>query len=354
MHTKIFRSALVLPLLWLAGLAAAQALNADWAAGRRIYLEGVLPNGQPLQGVRMDTGAVSGSAAACVNCHRGSGLGQVEGNVAVPPISGRALFGGGDPVAVRLDIRNNRLLTMQHAPYDRAGFAAALRQGVNHAGKTMHALMPRYALDDAAVQALEVYLKSLSTGFSPGAEAEVLYLATVVTPGGDADRKQAMLRTLTTAINQMNVNVLRGRHQKSIAVDERRLGSHRKWQLDVWELTGPSSTWAAQLAERQRARPVFALLSGYSAGEWQPVQDFCETQRVVCWFPSIDQVPQGAEHSAFSLYYSAGIALEAQVMASRLRAGSGRVVQLVAPDAVARAGAAALRRSLSAPGASCA
>jgi hypothetical protein len=46
------------------------------------------------------------------------------------------------------------------------------------------------------------------------------------------------------------------------------------------------------------------------------------------------------------LYYSAGIAVEAQVIAKKLKPASGRVVQLVANDAVARAGAAAIRLAL--------
>jgi hypothetical protein len=131
-----------------------------------------------------------------------------------------------------------------------------------------------------------------------------------------------------------------------IAVEERRLHSRRKWALDLWELSGPSATWAEQLAQRQKQQPVFAIVSGLSNGEWQPVQDFCEANRVGCWFPSVDMVPADAAQSQFSLYFSAGVTTEAQVMASKLKAGSGRVVQLVAPDAVAHSAAAALRQAL--------
>ncbi|MCK7501819.1 MAG: hypothetical protein MZW92_76340 [Comamonadaceae bacterium] len=38
-------------------------------------------------------GVVSGSEAACVLCHRRTGLGSYEGSVIVPPVIGQALFG---------------------------------------------------------------------------------------------------------------------------------------------------------------------------------------------------------------------------------------------------------------------
>jgi hypothetical protein len=91
---------------------------------------------------------------------------------------------------------------------------------------------------------------------------------------------------------------------------------------------------------------VFALVSGLAKDEWQPVQDFCETQRVGCWFPSVDLVPAGAAQSRYSLYFSAGIAMEAEVMARKLATGRGRVLQLVADAPVARGAAAALRSAL--------
>jgi hypothetical protein len=178
---------------------------------------------------------------------------------------------------------------------------------------------------------------------------DTIQLATVIAPGVDARRRQAFINTLTTAVKQMNISVLAsGRRQKLVKVDERRLNSRRKWSLDIWELTGPSSSWGEQLAQRQRDKPVFALVSGLAKDEWQPVHDFCERQRVGCWFPSVDLVPAGAAQSNFNLYFSAGMATEAGVIARKLGANTGRVVQLVAADAVARGAANALRNALAA------
>jgi mono/diheme cytochrome c family protein len=347
MNLKLFLT-LLMPLLAALPATAQTAVDTDEVAvGRRIYLEGLLPDGQLLHGVRLDTGAVDGAAAACVNCHRPSGLGQVEGTVGVPPITGRALFGGGAPVIVRMDRQLDKRLSAQHAPYDNTSFAMALRDGKHLSGRDMHALMPRYTLTDNHLQAIAAYLKTLSTEMSPGVVGDTIHLATVIAPGVDPERRAALIKTLKTAVQQMNVSVLMpGRRQKVVTVEERRLQSRRKWSLDIWELDGPSSSWGEQLAQRQREKPVFALVSGLAKDEWQPVQDFCESQRVGCWFPSVDLVPAGAAQSRYSLYFSAGIAIEADVIASKLGAGSGRVVQLVAADPVARGGALALRAAL--------
>jgi hypothetical protein len=272
----------------------------------------------------------------------------VEGTVGVPPITGRALFGGGAPVIVRMDRLFDKRLSAQHMVYDNTSFATALRDGKHVSGRDMHALMPRYTLTDEQSQAVSAYLKTLSTVMSPGVVGDTIHMATVIAPGVDPDRRQAFIKTLTTAVDQMNISVLMpGRRQKMVTVDERRLQSRRKWTLDIWELNGPSSTWGEQLAQRQREKPVFALVSGLAKDEWQPVQDFCESQRVGCWFPSVDMVPEGAAQSHYSLYFSAGIAIEAEVIARKLGAGTGRVLQLVAADPVARRAAAALRGALS-------
>jgi hypothetical protein len=273
---------------------------------------------------------------------------MVEGTVGVPPITGRALFGGGEPVIVRMDRRFNQSLSIPHPPYDQAALAAAVRDGKFPSGKDLHALMPRYTLTDAQLLAVSAYLKTLSNAWSPGVSADSIHIATVIAPGVTAERRNAFLATMTTLLNQININVKSSHRQKMVSAIERRLGSRRKLALDVWDLSGPPSTWSEQLARRQQENPVFAILSGLSPDEWQPVQDFCESSRVACWFPSVDLVPAGAAKSQFSLYFSAGIDLEAEVIARKLGPTRGRIVQLVAADPVARRGAVALRSALAA------
>ena len=162
---------------------------------------------------------------------------------------------------------------------------------------------------------------------------DALHLATVVTPDAPPDQVDAV------------VGVLR-------AWSASARGAGKAWRLQVWELSGPSATWPAQLETRYRQQPVFALLSGVGAAEWAPVHRFCDTHRVPCVLPSVEVAPQG-QGDYYSVYFSPGVALEAQVLAHHLSAqgdaqGAGtRVVQLYS-DASGRHAAEVLRPRLEA------
>ena len=93
------------------------------AAGRRIYVEGLLPSGQPVTGIRFDGSVISGADAACVSCHRYSGMGGIEGAIAVPPITGKFLFSGENAMAL-LDPRHLQgRHTLQHRHASPSGTA---------------------------------------------------------------------------------------------------------------------------------------------------------------------------------------------------------------------------------------
>ncbi len=319
---------------------AQQDTSASRELGRQIYLFGQRAGGQPLVG-RRGGADLTGAQAACVSCHRRSGLGGVEGVESVPPISGRALFGAGEAVVVRQDKRFSPSISAQHANYDERSFADAVRTGRHISGREMSPLMARYALTDTELQGLGAYLRTLSVAVSPGVTEHEIHLATVIAPGVEPTRKKAFLDTLDAMVNQHNVNVVSGMRQRVSAI-ERRLQTRRSWKLDVWTLTGPKETWAVQLDQWQLKSPVFAVLSGLALDHWQPVQDFCEKSRVACWFPSVDIVPEGAEQGTYSLYFSNGVQLEAEVLLKSWLTGSekpSRVVQLVGSNPRAQAAA---------------
>lgn len=303
--------------------AADKATDALLAAGEALYTRGELSGGQALMGRRVDGSTLRGADAACVSCHQRSGLGSVEGQIFVPPITGRALLGQGAPVVVRVNRRLNATVSSPHAGYTQAQLATLLRDGVTPDGQSLHALMPRFDLDAQAQAGLTTYLQTLSAENSPGADAQTVHLASVVAPGMDPIKEAAWVQTLQILVSQHNLLVNSGLRQK-ISATERRLQSRRRWSLSIWKLAGPSATWGAQLQAWHQAQPVFALLSGYGRHVWQPVQDFCDSQQVVCWFPSLAQPPLNAAQSPFSLYFSNGLALQASAVALRMKTQAER------------------------------
>ncbi len=66
--------------------------NADLDSGRRIFREGLLQDGTPIEASREAGVQLKGKEAACINCHRQSGMGRLEGRVFVPPITEAFLF----------------------------------------------------------------------------------------------------------------------------------------------------------------------------------------------------------------------------------------------------------------------
>ncbi|MFA6971922.1 MAG: c-type cytochrome [Gallionella sp.] len=290
--------------------------------GRRIYLEGILPSGAALTGTRFGNTMVSGASVACVNCHRRSGMGQVEGDIQVPPITGNFLFATGkDKQLATMDPRVSKRFNQAHDPYTDASLANAILHGTNNRDQQMNVAMPRYNMSESELKALTAYLKQLSSHWSPGVTESSIRFAMVITPDVDPVRRRVLIDMMRTIFHQKNGSTVIAskpgaarRHMTSAA--ELVLGTERNWTLDVWELQGAQETWGEQLAARYRSQPVFALVSGLTNSTWQPVHDFCEREQVPCWFPSVD-LPVITQ-SQYSFYFSGGVMLEADVLARHL------------------------------------
>jgi len=297
--------------------------------GRRIYLEGRLPDGSAARAIGAG-GEVSGSEAACVRCHQRSGLGSREGEQPISPITGPILFTkpksswpvriGRKPTAI-MPSRNEARLA-----YDDASLARAIRSGVDSSDQTLDVLMPRYELGNADLQALTAYLRELGAQPPPGVAEKTLHLATIVTPDAPAERRQEVVEALA-------------------AWSARKPLSNLSLPLQVWQLEGEATSWGAQLLEHYRQQPVFAVLSGAGGANWQPVAQFCEQQTVPCLFPIIDSAPAEPK-PYYTMYLDTGLPLEAGVLAEYLGAPvrrPARLVQLV--DSPAAQGAAQLLQS---------
>jgi Cytochrome c len=313
----------------LAGLAAPSRPAAAPAgdAGESIYLRGALGSGAPLEGTRAGGVATTGADAACVNCHQRSGLGSVEGGVSIPPVMGEYLFHSRAGDADEAELPYVESLHGNRDPYTEATLARAIREGLDSEDRPLNSLMPRFALGDGDMAALIAYLKSLSVHRVPGVTDTVLHFATVIAPDADPVKRRGMLDVLENFFAQKNRAPLkpsprmltsgRTHYAKSMYL------ANRHWQLHVWELTGPASTWRAQLEKRLAAEPVYAVLSGLGGSNWAPVHAFCQEHAIPCLFPNVE-VPIVAERDFYPIYFSQGVLLEAQLIAQAILGPDGR------------------------------
>lgn len=291
---------------------------------------------------------LTGPAAACVQCHQRSGMGLAEGAVVVPPVTGPALFGtlqraGQIPRrAPGMVFRDYSFRT--RPPYGEHTLAHAIRSGRSPAGSAFSVLMPRYDLDDDAMESLIAYLRTLSAHPSPGADGKVAHFATVVTPGVAPERREAMLGVLKACFAERYPANADGPSIEAAS------DSRQTWRLHVWEMEGPPDSWGKQLAEKYARQPVFALVSGLGANEWSPVERFCEQQELPCLFPNAHPATSSAT-GWYSFYFSRGVWLEAEVFAWQLKASRStsrpmRVVQLVGGAELGQRAAGALEQAL--------
>jgi hypothetical protein len=82
-------------------------------------------------------------------------------------------------------------------------------------------------------------------------------------------------------------------------------------------LKGPSDTWRSQLEQHYSRQAVFAIVGGVGEGTWRPIHEFCEQRQVPCLLPNTS-LPMVTETDHYSVYFSKGMALEAQVLAKHL------------------------------------
>jgi len=319
------------------------------SAGELIYRQGILPSGRPLQGERDAGQRIAGESATCVTCHRRSGLGSWEGQSVIPPIIGRYLFRPGARNVEDPNLPHIQGYVPHREPYTDATLARAIRKGVDQGGRQLSYLMPRYNLDDAAMAALIAYLKSLTSGEVPGVVGDTLHFATIVTPDADPVARKGMLDVLQQFFADKNAGYRASTPplQSTRGVMYR---VNRRWQLHVWELSGPPETWDRQLRARMAETPVFVVISGIGGRTWAPVHRFCEREQVPCLLPNVE-LPVVAEQDFYPVYYSRGVLLEADLMAERLLAPPGgvavhKVVQIFREGDIGSDGARAIASAL--------
>lgn len=272
-------------------------------AGRRIYRDGLLPNGKPLTAIVAGDVAVLGTQFSCGSCHGRSGMGAAEANIIVPAIAGPILYAP-SPQPKRLG-------------YDIKSLARALRDGVSPSGRSFNTLMPRFKLSNNEIKALAAYLKGLSTSGAPGVDDKTIRFATVVTDSADADRQKAVIKVLQTYVNEKNrqTRLESQRPDRGSTPASRLPPVFRKWILDVWVVKGKSESWPEQLEKYYQTAPVFALLGGIAMNNWKPMGQFCQQHEIPCLLPSTN-LPYTDKGNFYSVHFSEGLILEAKLIAN--------------------------------------
>ena len=308
------------------GISQEEALR----LGERIYREGILPSGEPVEAIVKGDITVQGSMFSCQSCHMRSGLGSFEGGVVTPPTNAAKLF---KPLEVhtapvytavplkpkQIDEQNQEYYRTPHARpvYTDASLSVALQSGVDSGGRVMSDVMPRYLLDDKDMKLLIAYLRSLSSELSPGVSDKTIRFATIIAEDVSPDNRNAMLVPLENFIKNWNETIFldpRVKRSRSTGYRSRQMAditltplgvALRKLELSRWVLKGSPETWRSQLEEYYRKEPVFAFAGGITNGEWKPIHQFCEDNHIPDIFPITDY-PVISRSDWYTLYLSKG------------------------------------------------
>ena len=320
----------------VAGTASVDSLSSEemLELGERMYRQGILPSGEPMQAMVSADVSVDGGMFTCVNCHQRSGLGSIEGSVITWPVNGKELYiprrrtgawnadkqKQGPAATERWSLPSQYQAADARPAYTDETLAKLLREGVDPTGRTLERGMPRYQINDSDMAVLTHYLKNLSIENDPGVDENRIRFATVVTEGVSVEDREAMLAVLQTHIKTHNTQTRPHKRRATAGpfYKTEKYGAYRLFELDVWELSGPRDTWQSQLESYYQAGPVFAMLGGISSGSWAPIHHFCEEHKIPCIFPVTDE-PVVSDNDWYTLYLSKGFYQEGETAARYLR-----------------------------------
>ncbi|MDX8411847.1 MAG: hypothetical protein R8K46_08290 [Mariprofundaceae bacterium] len=339
--------------------AASDSLSeaAKLKLGERMYMEGILPSGKPMQALVKGDIRVKGKAFACVNCHLRSGFGSYEDNIATPAVIGRLLY---QPREKYIKGRERVPAYHRYAGYfePRPAFtdetlANAITKGVDPSERQLVGVMPRYEIGDEDMAVLIAYLKTLSDEFPSGVTEKEIKFATIIAEGAPKKDVDSMLLSLDFHVQRKNLLAKTYNKNKKIArTAYTMMGpdiAKVYFSLARWILKGPSSTWEKQLEKYYQKDPVFAILGGITDGDWEPVHRFSENNHVPTIFPLVDY-PVISDADWYTLYFSHGVRQEGEAAARYLNGlsdlFSGRpVVQIIRDSRKGQALAAGFRET---------
>lgn len=270
--------------------SAARGLNAQERRGRAIYLRGESPSGREI-GAMVGDLDVPSSTVTCAGCHGARGEGKTEGGVTAGNLTWANLiksYGHEHPTGRR------------HGPFDEAAFARALTDGIDPAGNTMLAAMPRFKMSPEDVADLIAYVKRIEDDRDPGLSDASVKVGTILPSKGSLAELGAAMRDVLAAFFD-DVNAKGGIY-------------NRRVELEVAD-SGNSATQSAEAARGLvRNSQVFALVGGLSAGADKELASLAEGDEVPFVGPSTLLPQTGFGANRYIFYLLPGMAEQARAL----------------------------------------
>lgn len=268
----------------------ARALNAQERRGRAIYLRGESPSGREI-GAMVGELDVPASTVTCAGCHGARGEGKTEGGVTAGNLTWANLiksYGHEHPTGRR------------HGPFDEAAFARALTDGVDPAGNTMLAAMPRFKMSPEDVADLLAYVKRIEDDHDPGIYEASVKVGTILPSKGALAEIGAAMRDVLAAFFA-DVNGRGGIY-------------NRRVELEVAD-AGNSAAQAAEGVRRLvHEGQVFALVGGMSAGADKELASLAESDEVPFVGPATLLPQTGFGANRYIFYLLPGMAEQARAL----------------------------------------
>ena len=308
--------------------------------GERMYRQGILPSGEPMEAYIRDDVLFEGTSFTCVSCHLRSGMGSIEGEIITPPTNGNTLYRERKPYVEGAEfvplIHNYAVYLSERPAYTDDSLATLLTTGIDPTDRSVLDAMPRYDMSDRDVAILIEYLKTLSDKPAPGVSEKHIKFATVIVEGTDPVAVESMLQPLQFSVDRKNSLAIASKNNDRVArMGYNMLGDLHSltFSLAHWTLSGPPETWRKQLEEYYAKEPVFALLGGITSTTWEPVHKFCEDNKLPNLYPIVDY-PIISDSDWYTLYPSRGIRQEGEAAARYLSGmaslfGDQGVVQII-------------------------
>lgn len=301
--------------------------------GEKMYREGVLSSGEPMEAMVMGDIPMDGRMFTCDDCHQRSGLGSEEGTIITWPTNGKEIYQPrkitgaykepqekSPAVSTRGQLPKYYQVDDARPAYTDQTLAKVLRTGVDPSGRKLDPIMPKFHLDKENMDIMVHYLKNLSVEISPGVDDQSIEFATIISDKVPESKKTAMLSVLQAHIDAHNAQT---RHEGKRAKSgpfykSEKHQAYRSINLHIWTVTGPESTWNEQLESYYNKQPVFGFLGGITAGAWAPIHRFSEQHKIPTIFPITNQ-PTISKSDWYTLYFSKGLYQEGESAAKYVR-----------------------------------